>query len=132
MNNSISILSCETKLAQVQSFVKEIAFRMSLEEAIYHNIYIAITEAVNNAIIHGNEKDRTKKVNIYFEELSDKLKFLIEDEGCGFSPDQLIDPTSPENITKPTGRGVFIMKHLSEEMNILQDGCCIELIFKRN
>ncbi len=131
MNKSISFSSCKSQHALVQSFIDEIAVENKLDKEKQNDIYIAITEAVNNAIIHGNQHNTSKKVMIDFLLEGEQLKFTVKDEGCGFNPDLLEDPTLPENISKPRGRGVFIMKHLSSHLNILKNGCVVELIFDK-
>ena len=131
MNKSISFSSCQSQHALVQSFIDEIALETKLDKEKQNDIYIAITEAVNNAIIHGNQHNTSKKVVIDFILEGEQLKFKVEDEGCGFNPDHLEDPTLPENINEPSGRGVFIMKHLSRHLNILKNGCVVELVFDK-
>ena len=60
------------------------------------------------------------------------LKFIVTDEGSGFDPDSLPDPTAPENIEKVTGRGIFLMKHLADEVSFSESGNQVELIFYFN
>jgi len=75
-----------------------------------------VTEAVNNAIIHGNKRDPKKKVYVNCELSSDRLVLKIKDEGTGFDPNSIPDPRHPENLTKATGRGLLVIRTLMEDV----------------
>ena len=62
----------------------------------------------------------------------ERLKIIVEDEGLGFDYNNLPDPTSPENLEKPGGRGIFLMKNLSDEVNFKDSGRLVELVFYLN
>ena len=85
-----------------------------MEETHYGEILIAMTEAVNNAIVHGNKLDSNKMVDVRVSVDGPVLEFRIADEGPGFDFENIPDPTSPENIEKPNGRGVFLMRQLAD------------------
>jgi serine/threonine-protein kinase RsbW len=91
---------------------------------------VALTEAVNNAITHGNKLDESKMVSLDFKHTGDEYYFTISDTGKGFDYDHVPDPTSPENIEKPDGRGIFLMKNLSDRVTFLDEGRTVELVFK--
>lgn len=80
------------------------------------NCAIAVTEATNNAIIHGNKKDPNKKVSIEFNWSGNKLTIRIRDEGNGFNPDNLENPLHPDNLLKESGRGIFIIEKLMDDV----------------
>jgi serine/threonine-protein kinase RsbW len=101
-------------VAEVERVVKEVGF----DEESGDFLAIATTEAVNNAIVHGNRQDISKKVRIRFEKNPEKLTISISDEGAGFDPENCEDPTNPENISKGSGRGIFIVRQLMDEVNI--------------
>lgn len=103
-----------------------------ISEEHYGKILIAVTEAVNNAILHGNLENPEKQVFVSFEKQEDMLFFRIKDEGSGFVPEDLPDPTDPENRDKPNGRGVFLMKNLADSCEFLQAGCEVRLGFRLN
>ena len=88
-----------------------------------------MTEAVNNAIVHGNKLDPEKSVTVGCAVDGQNLVFRITDEGPGFDHNNLPDPTAPENIEKPHGRGVFLMRHLADECAFEDDGRIVELTF---
>src|ERR1044072_8034462 len=114
--NTISILvpSIIENIRMIESFIDNAKERFHLDDDIYGNIMIAVTEAVNNAIKHGNSNDKAKNVVLSLSLEESLIKFVVKDEGIVFVFNQLPDPTSPENIEKPGGRGIFLMKHLSD------------------
>ncbi len=131
-NIRIQIPSLSENVRMIESFIDNAREKFHLDDDIYGNIMIAVTEAVNNAIKHGNKGDSSKNVLLTLA-LNDKLiKFKIEDEGNGFDYENLPDPTAPENIEKPGGRGVFLMKHLSDEVDFKEGGRIVELSFYMN
>jgi serine/threonine-protein kinase RsbW len=125
----IQIPSMMENIRIVESFIDNAKDTHNISDDIYGNIMIAVTESVNNAIKHGNREDKRKKVNLSMEMYDNKIRFLVEDEGYGFDFTNLIDPTAPENLENPGGRGIFLMKHLSDEVNFAKEGKSVELIF---
>lgn len=116
----------------IESFIDNAKERFHLDEDLYGNIMIAVTEAVNNAIKHGNGGNSAKNVFLSLTLDENLLKFVVKDEGHGFDPNGLPDPTAPENIEKPGGRGIFLMKHLSDEVEFRENGKTVELSFYMN
>lgn len=113
----------------VESFIDNAKDKHDINDDIYGNIMIAVTESVNNAIKHGNHEDEKKNVNLFMELTDHRIRFVIEDEGPGFDFTDLHDPTAPENLEKPGGRGIFLMKSLSDEVNFDNNGSMVELVF---
>ena len=113
MNTQITFNSKSENLNIVDSLIEEISANFKMSDDSYANILIALTEAVNNAIHHGNKSNPNKMVNLSYEMVDGILTFEIEDEGPGFDYNHLPDPTHPQNIEKPHGRGVFLMKNLN-------------------
>lgn len=127
------ILNTEAQSIQrVEKYVDTLCSKLAVKSDYYGNILIALTEAVNNAMNHGNKMNPEKKVTLSYETNEKEIGFKIEDEGDGFDYDSLPDPTDPENIDKPNGRGVFLMKHLADEVNFHNHGKVIELKFNLN
>lgn len=77
----------------------------------------ALREALANAIRHGNRQDPDRKVSINFHVENNQLTMRVEDEGDGFDPDQVPDPTHPENLLRPSGRGIFYMRQFMDQVN---------------
>lgn len=127
------VLSLESKpcsIAQVQSFVQEVMPRFNINEDTFGNILVSLTEAVNNAMIHGNRNDTSKRVNVSVEGNKEAVAVRVSDEGKGFDYDNLPDPTAPENIECCGGRGVFLMRALSDDMSYLNNGSTVEMRFR--
>ena len=129
MEREIKINSIPENLREVEKLIDEISAKYSLESDMYGKVLIASIEAVNNSIVHGNKSNPDKIVAIGVENNQEKLRILIKDEGPGFDYDHIPDPTAPENIENIHGRGVFLMNHLSDEVNFLDNGAGVELIF---
>jgi serine/threonine-protein kinase RsbW len=128
-NIRIEIPSLAENIRMIESFIDNAKERYHLDDDIYGNIMIAVTEAVNNAIKHGNQGDSTKNVSLTLSFEEGLIKFKVEDEGTGFDHQNLPDPTSPENLEKPGGRGIFLMKHLSDEVEFDDNGRVVQLSF---
>lgn len=129
---SIQVPSIMENIRMIESFIDNAKERFHLDDDIYGNIMIAVTEAVNNAIKHGNSSDKSKNVHLSLSLDDSMIKFIIKDEGKGFNYGNLPDPTAPENLEKPGGRGIFLMKHLSDEVDFKEDGRVVELSFYVN
>lgn len=125
----IVIPSITENIRIIESFIDNAKERFNLDDDIYGNIMIAVTESVNNAIMHGNKNDKSKNVTLSLSLNNNVINFSIKDEGTGFDYQNLPDPTSPENLDKPSGRGIFLMKHLSDEVNFRNRGSLVELSF---
>src|SRR5580765_6485942 len=129
---SIQIPSILENIRIIESFIDNAKEKYHLDDDIYGNIMIAVTEAVNNAIKHGNKDNSSKNVSISLSLEDGLIKFKVQDEGNGFDFHKLPDPTAPENISKPGGRGIFLMKNLSDEVDFKENGKVVELSFYVN
>ena len=110
----------------IESFIDN-SKRSSTFTKTFTGIMIAVTEAVNNAIKHGNKSNSEKNVTLSLSLTENVIKFKIEDQGAGFNYHNLPDPTAPENLEKPSGRGIFLMKHLADEVAFHDEGRIVEL-----
>ena len=125
----LSFKSKPENIAIVERLIDEICEKHSVVEEHYGDILIAMTEGVNNAIVHGNKLDIRKNVSVEYETRKKDLFFRITDEGPGFDYDNLPDPTAPENLERPNGRGVFLMRNLADECTFEDDGRVVEIVF---
>ena len=118
-------------ISRIEPYVNQIVSDFGINDEIYGNILIALTEAVNNAILHGNKEDKSKKVTISLvsNHPEKQLVFQISDDGSGFNYSELPDPTAPENILKLGGRGVFLMRQLSDEVEFMDNGSTVQILF---
>jgi serine/threonine-protein kinase RsbW len=131
-NTSLKIASVPQNLNIVEQMIDDLRLQHNIAEECYGNILVALTEAVNNAIHHGNCLNPEKFVEVVFTLNKDTFCFLIKDEGMGFDYYNLLDPTAPENLEKPSGRGIFLMKQLSDQLIFSENGNTIEMHFKGN
>src|SRR5688572_3549053 len=126
---TLKISSDANNLRLVERLIEDVCDVYNVHEDVYGNMLIAVTEAVNNAIHHGNKDNPEKTVRIGFESINNKLIFSVIDEGNGFDYIGLPDPTDPANIDKPSGRGVFLMKHLADSIEFETNGSKVLLGF---
>ncbi len=121
---TIEILSDSSNLIVVEEFINMVAVDFKLKEERLPGLLLAITEATTNAIIHANKKDKSKTVRISARREGDDLFIIVKDEGSGFDPSSIPDPTAPENLLKDSGRGLYLMRIYSDELtyNITPDG----------
>lgn len=126
---SIEIPSLIENIRIVESFIDNAKDKYDLDDDLYGNIMIAVVESVNNAIIHGNGLAKEKSVELSMTLADTSVIFTIKDQGKGFNINTLPDPTSPENLTKTGGRGIFLMKHLADEVSFKNEGQQVDLTF---
>ncbi len=126
----LTLTSDPRNVARVETFVEKVVAKYRISPDMYGNILISLTEAVTNAINHGNHGDTSKTVSVRLKELAGKLAFQISDEGEGFDFDNIPDPTAPENLLKIGGRGVFLMRQLSDDVLFRDNGSTVEIQFK--
>ncbi|TXB62889.1 ATP-binding protein [Phaeodactylibacter luteus] len=125
----LKLSSNPRNIALVESFVEKAVSKYEINPDVYGNILITLTEAVNNAIIHGNSNDESKTVQIQLRKQEGCLAVRVTDEGCGFDPNNLPDPTAPENLMQVGGRGVFLMHQLSDMLLFHNNGSTVEMRF---
>lgn len=125
----IQIPSLVENIRIVESFIDNAKDQYKISDDIYANIMVAVTESVNNAIRHGNNSDKDKNVHLTLILEDKSIKFVVEDEGNGFDFNNLPDPTAPENLEKPGGRGIFLMQNLCDELNFLNEGRTVEMVY---
>ncbi|MFM2250718.1 MAG: hypothetical protein RLZZ358_1645 [Bacteroidota bacterium] len=118
----ISIPSLIENIQVIESFIDNAKEEFEINDDMYGNIMISVTECISNAIVHGNQSESSKLVHLELQMEPGILRCSIEDEGNGFDFNQLPDPTDPENIEKVGGRGIFLMKHLSDEVKFEEGG----------
>lgn len=123
--------STKKSLQNIEPLLNKIKEQIPIQLEKYYKILIAVSEAVNNAIIHGNKLDRNKKVKIDINANQEKIEILVKDEGTGFEVDALADPRAPENLMKESGRGVLLIKELSDisKFNKTENGYSVFMVF---
>jgi len=127
---SVVIDSDTAQGQRIQTDIVAIAQKCEFSEPELFAIRLAIEEALVNAIKHGNGSDPTKKVRIDYSVDTEKIHIRIEDEGPGFDPTAVPDPTDPEFLERPCGRGLMLMRHYMSFVEFCGRGNCV-VMFKR-
>ncbi len=125
----LSFRSKPENIGLIEPYVRNIQKKYRLDEETCFNILLVLTEAVNNSILHGNQSDPSKFVTVKLNSSKQTIAFTIGDEGRGFDPASIPDPTGPDRIDCPNGRGVFLMRELSDKIHFRDDGRCVEIHF---
>lgn len=112
----LEIESDPNNLITVEEFVNYFCKDVHLPDEKLTNVLLAVTEATTNAIIHANKCDINKKVTIDASVENSKLIIKIKDEGEGFDPGNIPDPTEPENLLKDSGRGIYLMRVYMDDL----------------
>lgn len=120
----LEILSDPKEVMAVEKFLEQINSKIQLDEMLFNKLLVATTEAVNNGIIHGNKRDKSKKVLLRVDVNSSTLTVRVRDEGQGVDVESIPDPLAEENLMRENGRGVFLMKSLMGTVGFerLEDG----------
>lgn len=129
-----SIISERNSIVEIEPIIYRLRNKVQINNEKFFNMLIAITEAVNNAIVHGNQCDKNKIVFFSIKSSLKKAVITIKDQGKGFDPNAVPDPREDENLLKESGRGIFLIKELSDEYSykITPNGTQAELIFYFN
>ena len=101
----------------VQIITDCITGSMGFDEDSAHWIGMSVRESVTNAIQHGNKLDPNKKVEILYEIAADRIGITVKDQGKGFRIDDLPNPLEPENLLKPSGRGIFYIRSFMDQVD---------------
>jgi len=107
-------------VSEVEEAANKLACEAGLDEDERFHIAMAVREAAVNAVLHGNEYDPARQIEVSFENTGNSLVFTIADQGKGLDPDTLPDPLAPENLLRGTGRGIFLIRSFMDEVNFRQ------------
>ena len=127
---SLELESQLSQLHRVEAFIESLCDEYNVYNNYFSNIMVAVTEAFLNAVIHGNKLNVSKKILLSFKSSSSGLLFTIEDQGEGFDIDSIPDPTKEKLDASNGGRGIYLIKHLSDEVQFINNGRKIEMLFK--
>ena len=120
--------SRQTAVVKAEKLAQKIARRLQFSESDQMDIAIAVTEAVNNAVEHGNLLQVEKRVTLRMECDERELRIVVRDQGAGFDPAQVVDPLKPENLIKPDGRGLLILRSLMDRVDVRSSATGTEVI----
>lgn len=107
---------------KVRFFLEEIFRESSLNMRYFNRVFLGLSEAVNNSIVHGNCLDKEKHVFIKIAFAENQLSIIVKDQGDGFSFDCICDPTAIENLRKENGRGIFLLRQIADEVDYFDGG----------
>ena len=125
----LTLRSNHKQIRRVEGLLTKVNAYARLNEIQMHKLMVAVTEAANNAIIHGNKLNPEKRARITCEVNPPWIIFIITDQGRGFNPDRVVSPLEEENLLKTSGRGIFLMKTLMDKVvyEVDHDGVRLEL-----
>jgi len=130
MYKRLRIESSINNLGIVENAIDEVINAIGITQEDYGKILVSTLEAVNNAIMHGNRYQKDKFVDVEISFKNGKLKIKISDEGKGFLPEEVPDPTIPQNVEELNGRGIFLMSKLADKVKYSKRGNAVTMFFK--
>jgi len=130
MYKRLKVESKTASLRIVENAIDEMTGAIGINQDNYGKILVATLEAVNNAIKHGNKEVPEKLVDVVIEYIDNELRISVTDQGDGFDPSRIPDPTLPANIEELCGRGVFLMSKLSDAITFNEKGNSVTMSFK--
>lgn len=130
IKKTVSMPSELESLEKIEKLSEEVSVEAGLSPDLRDNLAIAVTEVVGNAIVHGNNQDPEKIVTVEFEILQDRVLIKVQDQGKGFDPECVEDCLEPENLMKESGRGIFILRSLMDDLQIKpsSNGTTVEMM----
>ena len=131
MSTKIQFASKPENIVIAEKFVEELRCEVNMSNTVYEDIMVAITEAANNAMSHGNKDNADKSVEISckLDESHELISLIVKDEGPGFDYDNIPDPTTEENLLRSNGRGVFLMRELAQAIFYSNKGARVDMLF---
>ena len=130
----LSLPSRIDTVARAAAAVAEFLSRSGISDDAAFGIDMAVREAVTNAVIHGNRQDENKTVDVTLRSSSEAVEISVHDQGPGFNPEDVPDPTAAENILKASGRGIFFMRNFMDEVDWLirpEGGTTVRMVKRR-
>ena len=126
----ITMGSDPKNIHRVEEFLLKMNSVLNIDEEKFGSLLVVVTEAVNNAIIHGNKRNPSKKVVLTCAHRGKALVIKVKDEGKGFNPNAVPDPIHEDNLLRETGRGVFLMRQLMEKVSFNANGNEVTMTMK--
>jgi len=121
-------------VSEAAAAVAEFMNRLGIDEGVAFGVDMAVREAVTNAVLHGNKLDEAKVVDLKLRNSPEAFEIIVHDQGQGFNPNDIPDPTQAENILKTSGRGIFFMRNFMDMVDWSADpkgGTIVRMIKKR-
>ena len=128
-SKELMLASSYAELERVEGLLNQLQQALGFDDDFYARLMLSVSEAATNAIVHGNKLDLSKKVMIQAKANTAILTFTITDEGNGFDPEDIANPVDEENLLNTSGRGVFLMREYTDEIEFQDDGRKLILTF---
>lgn len=129
IDGSLVLDSRMDSINQIEKLIDSQSQMLNIDDEVYGKYMLAVVESVNNAIVHGNKMSSEKQVYVHYHIADERIEVSVRDEGDGFDPDALPDPTAEDNIMKDCGRGIFLMRHLADDLTFENHGRVVRLVF---
>lgn len=129
IEDTIVIPSDLSNINQIEKLIDNQSSILKFDDEVYGKLLLSVVEAVNNSIVHGNKSDVNKKVTIDYVIDNNYITYVVSDEGKGFDYNSIPDPTLEENLEKDCGRGIYLMRHLSDSIEFSNNGSTVTLKF---
>ena len=128
-SKELMLASSYAELERVEGLLNQLQQALGFDDDFYARLMLSVSEAATNAVVHGNKLDLSKKVMIQAKANTTILTFTITDEGNGFDPEDIANPVDEENLLNTSGRGVFLMREYTDEIEFQDDGRKLILTF---
>lgn len=129
IDDTVVLTSDLQNISTIEKLIDNQSALCSFNDEVYGKLLLAVVEALNNAIVHGNNMDPNKKVIVHYLIDDTVIEYTISNEGEPFDPESVPDPTAPENLEKDCGRGIFLMKHMADNVEYSNEGRTVKLTF---
>lgn len=129
IDESLVLDSRMDSINQIEKLIDNQAQMLGIDDDVYGKYMLSVVESVNNAIVHGNKMSSEKKVHVHYHITNERIEVSVRDEGDGFDPEALPDPTAEENVMKDCGRGIYLMRHLADSLTFENQGRMVRLVF---
>jgi serine/threonine-protein kinase RsbW len=129
---NVTIPSDMAEARRVQTAIEQALQQVCFDEQDIFAIKLAVEEALVNAIKHGNQMDPDKNVRVRYALGPERFDVRITDDGPGFNPDDVPDPTAPENLERPCGRGLLLIRYYMSEVSFQDSGRTIAMFKRRD
>lgn len=132
MERLLVISSSLNNLEKVRMFLEEVYHESNLNRSSFNRVFLGLSEALTNSIVHGNKFNVSKNISIEVNYLNEELFIEITDEGEGFLMECLKDPTCSEYLKKESGRGIFLIRQFADELNYFEGGRKVRIKYNLN
>lgn len=126
----LTLASTFDEIERIEPFMKELQDWAQFSDDNLGRIMLTLSEAVTNAVVHGNKEDPKKKVYISVKQKTRNLRIDVEDEGEGFNPDEIPNPLKKENLLEEGGRGVYLIKQYADKVEYSEGGKRVTMFFQ--